>query len=55
MKVKVYKRIAEVILPDLYELDPGVVGDCIKSKLERYAVSRSGGGVKIVRMAIRRR
>jgi hypothetical protein len=34
-KVAVYKRIGQAILPDLFDLQPGVVADRVKSKIER--------------------
>jgi hypothetical protein len=33
-KVTVYKRIGQAVLPDLFTLDPNVVADRIKGKLE---------------------
>jgi hypothetical protein len=33
-KVTVYKRIGEVVLPDLFKINPGVVGERVKSKVE---------------------
>jgi hypothetical protein len=33
-KVMVYKRIGQAVLPDLFTLDPNVIADRIKGKLE---------------------
>ena len=33
-KVTVYKRIGHAILPQLFAMDPNVVADCVKGKLE---------------------
>jgi hypothetical protein len=38
-KVKVYKRIGQAILPNLFDIQPGVVADRIKSKIERWALA----------------
>jgi hypothetical protein len=33
-KVMVYKRIGQAVLPDLFTVDPNVIADRIKGKLE---------------------
>ncbi|KAF8152528.1 hypothetical protein B0H34DRAFT_120095 [Crassisporium funariophilum] len=54
-KVTVFKRIGEKILPELFAVDPTVIGDCVKSKVEflvrtywkhHRKLWQTGGGVQ---------
>lgn len=38
-KAKVAKRMGQAILPELYKIDPKVVGDRMKGKIDAYALS----------------